>query len=109
MDWNTLSDEEQLKEIDQKSHEKPQLIFKHSTRCPISSVIKNRLYKSSYPENIDCYYLDLIANRTISNLIAEKYKVEHESPQVLLIKNGVCVFSETHSNIYMDEIIENSH
>ncbi|HMR85512.1 MAG TPA: bacillithiol system redox-active protein YtxJ [Niabella sp.] len=108
MSWINLDKEEQLSEIDEKSFSKAQLIFKHSTRCSISSVIKNRLYKGAVPENIDCYYLDLIANRAISNAVAEKYGIEHESPQVLLIKQGKCIFNESHSAIYMDEIAENS-
>ena len=108
MAWITLSSEDQLNEIDQRSFEKPQLIFKHSTRCPISSVIKNRLYKNTAPDNIELYYLDLIANRIISNTIAEKYKVMHESPQVLLIRGGECIFNESHSGIFMDDIIEKS-
>ncbi|GAB3418196.1 bacillithiol system redox-active protein YtxJ [Niabella aquatica] len=108
MSWIILDREAQLDEINKKSFSKPQLIFKHSTRCSISSVIKNRLYKGTLPENIDFYYLDLIANRDISNAIAEKYEVAHESPQALLIKDGRCIFNESHSAIYMDEIIENS-
>lgn len=108
MAWITLNTEDQLNEIDLRSFEKPQLIFKHSTRCSISSVIKNRLYKNAPPENIDFYYLDLIANRNISNAIAQKYNVAHESPQVLLIREGKCVFDESHSGIYMDEIVEKS-
>jgi len=108
MSWITLDREEQLEEVDRRSFSKPQLIFKHSTRCPISTVIKNRLYKGVLPENIDFYYLDLIAYRDISNAIAEKYSIAHESPQVLLVKEGKCVFNESHSAIYMDEIVENA-
>lgn len=108
MSWIILDREEQLEEVDRRSFSKPQLIFKHSTRCSISTVIKNRLYKGVLPENIDFYYLDLIANRGISNAIAEKYNIEHESPQVLLIKESKCIFNESHSAIYMDEIVEKS-
>ncbi len=108
MSWITLSSEEQLDEIKQKSFEKPQLIFKHSTRCMTSSIVKKRLSKGELPETIDFYYLDLIANRAISNAIAEKYKVQHQSPQVLLIREGACIFDESHSSIYMDDILEKS-
>lgn len=106
MSWIILDSEEQLKDIDQKSFEKPQLIFKHSTRCSISSVIKTRLYKKELPEGIDFYYLDLIANRAVSNKIATQYGVEHESPQILLIKDGKCILDESHSSIYMEDIVE---
>ena len=106
MDWIALTEKEQLADIKELSKNKPQLIFKHSTRCSISGVAKNRLEKSTPPENIDFYFLDLIRNREISNKIAEDFSVFHESPQVLLIKNGECVYDESHSGISMDEIKE---
>ena len=106
MDWIALTEKEQLADIKELSKNKPQLIFKHSTRCSISGVAKNRLEKSTPPENIDFYFLDLIRNREISNKIAEEFSVFHESPQVLLIKNGECVYDESHSGISMDEIKE---
>lgn len=67
---------------------------------------KNRLERSSAPETIDFYYLDLISNRKLSNTIAETFNVHHESPQLLLIKNGECVYDESHSGISMDDIVE---
>jgi bacillithiol system protein YtxJ len=106
MQWIHINDEVQLKEIIQKSSEKPQVIFKHSTRCSVSSVALNRLQKAGFPLQIDFYYLDLIAHRNISNKITELFKVQHESPQVLLIKEGKCVYDESHLGISMDEIEE---
>lgn len=106
MDWIALTDESQLVDIKEKSKNNPQLIFKHSTRCSISGVAKNRLEKSTPPANVDFYFLDLIRNRDISQKIAEEFSVYHESPQVLLIKNGKCVYEESHSGINMDEIEE---
>ncbi len=106
MNWINLNDEGLLNEIKVKSAGKPQLIFKHSTRCSISSMAKNRLDRAEQPEGIDFYYLDLIANRNLSNKVAEVFDVEHESPQVLLIKNGSCVYDESHMGISIDEIAE---
>jgi bacillithiol system protein YtxJ len=108
MEWITLDSLQQLEQLNETSANKPQLIFKHSTRCSISTMAKNRLYKNALPEDIDFYYLDLISHRDISNKIAEQYGVHHESPQVLLIKNGKCIYNESHSGIYMDEIMENA-
>ena len=104
MNWIQLQTEEQLKQIVEKSKEKAQVIFKHSTRCGISAVAKNRLDKESTPENADFYYLDLISYRNISNKVAELFKVYHESPQVLVIRNGECVYDESHMGISMKEI-----
>ena len=106
MNWINLTNEEQLHQIKANSNLKPQVIFKHSTRCSISSVAKNRLERSSQSDEIDFYFLDLIKFRTISNKIAEDFKVYHESPQILVIKNGECTYDESHSGIDMEEIIE---
>ncbi len=108
MHWIPLTSIDQLAAIKQLSNTKPQVIFKHSTRCSISSVAKNRLEKGNTPSGIDFYYLDLIQYRPISAAIAEHFNVYHESPQVLLIKNGLCVYDESHSSILMDDIIEQS-
>ena len=106
MNWINLTNEEQLQQIKLNSNSKPQLIFKHSTRCSISSVAKNRLERSLQHDEVDFYFLDLIQHRLISNKIAEDFKVYHESPQILLIKNGECIYDESHSGIDMEEIIE---
>lgn len=106
MKWIALTDSKQLNDIVEKSKQKPQVIFKHSTRCSISSMAKGRLDRSVPPEDIDFYFLDLIANRFISDQIAKDFKVYHESPQVLVIKNGECVYDESHASINMDEIKE---
>ena len=108
MNWNILTSEMQLLRLIEHSFEKPQVIFKHSTRCNISSLVKSRLERSYQPVNIDFYFLDLLAHRSLSHRIAEGFKTEHESPQILLIKKGVCVYEESHSGISMDEIVEKS-
>ena len=106
MNWIPLTSEQQLQEITANSKSKPQLIFKHSIRCGISSMAKSRLERSKTPGSIDFYYLDLINYRSISNKLSELFDVAHESPQVLLIKNGECIYEESHSGIRMEEIIE---
>jgi bacillithiol system protein YtxJ len=108
MNWQVLTRESQLAGIIEKSDTRPQLIFKHSTRCSISGMAKNRLERAAAPGHIDFHFLDLIAYRSLSGKIAETFSVNHESPQVLLIRNGQCVYDESHSGISMDEIIEKS-
>ena len=106
MNWIPLTDELQLESLKELSKQKAQLIFKHSTRCNISSVAKNRLEKNTPPDSIDFYYLDLIHYRQLSAKIAEEFDVYHESPQILLIKNGSCIYDESHGGIIMEEIVE---
>ena len=108
MHWIPLTSIDQIADIKKLSITTPQVIFKHSTRCSISSVAKNRLEKGESPKGIDFYYLDLIQYRSLSTAIAEHFNVFHESPQILLIKNGECIYDESHSSIMMDDIIEQS-
>jgi bacillithiol system protein YtxJ len=109
MHWIHLTDDEQLKQIITRSQTRPQVIFKHSTRCSISSVALQRLQKVSQPADIDFYFLDLIAFRSLSNRISEMFGVYHESPQVLVIKDGQCIYDESHLGISMGDIIESAH
>lgn len=108
MDWKVLREESELDEIIRKSEIKPQVIFKHSTRCSVSSVAKGRLERSQIPSNLDFYYLDLISYRSISTKVSQLFHVHHESPQVLVIKNGECVYDESHMSINMEEISVNA-
>jgi bacillithiol system protein YtxJ len=105
MKWIMLTEIRQLDELVKKSFVNSQVIFKHSTRCGTSSIAKNRLEREQAPDVVDFYFLDLIAHRDISNKIVEVFNVYHESPQVLVIKNGECIYDESHSAIMMDEII----
>ena len=104
MQWNQLTSEEQLRDIITKSSERHQVIFKHSNRCSISSVALQRLEKAKAPFDVDFHFLDLINYRGISNKVAETFGVNHESPQVLIIKDGACVFDESHMGISMADI-----
>lgn len=106
MNWNTLSSSEELTLLKERSFQKPQLIFKHSTRCSVSSMAKSRLEKADIPDTIDFHYLDLIAYRPLSTQIAEDFSVWHESPQVLLIQDGECIYDESHMAIRMQDIEE---
>ena len=106
MNWIYLTNEEQLHQIKANSNTKPQVIFKHSTRCSISSMAKHRLERSAQPGEMDFHFLDLIQFRSVSNKIAEEFNVYHQSPQVLVIKNGECIYDESHSGIEMEELIE---
>ncbi len=103
--WNTLIDSSQLEEIDTISKEQPVLLFKHSTRCSISAMALGR-FERSFDENASFkpYFLDLIAYREVSNAIAERYGIRHESPQAILIRDGKAVFDSSHMGISYDEL-----
>jgi len=106
MNWISLNTETQLQEIRERSSVRTQVIFKHSTRCATSQLVKSRLERSQPPNSFDFYYLDLISNRPISNKIADTFGVYHESPQILIIRNGECIYDESHLGISMDDILK---
>ena len=104
MNWTLLESAEQISGI--KQHQGYSVIFKHSTRCSISAMAKNRLDKAISPASILFYYLDLLKYRPISNKIADDFHIHHQSPQVLIIKNGECTYEESHNGIDMQDIAE---
>lgn len=105
MNWKELTGITQLEDIKEESKTQPVVVFKHSTRCNISSMAKSRLEKGN-PERGIFYYLDLIRFRDVSNRLAEEFQVHHQSPQVLLIQNGECTYDESHSGITIEELLE---
>ena len=108
INWEVLESEEQLKEIISRSNAKPQLIFKHSTRCSVSFFAKKNFEKSWNEENnVDIHYLDLIAFRNISNAIENTLNVMHQSPQVILIVNEKAIYNASHNSISADDILNN--
>lgn len=107
INWRTLNRPEQIQDIIEESKQKPVIIFKHSTSCTISATAKGRMerqWDDSELENVTPYYLDLLSFRPISNEIAATFGVEHESPQLLLIRDGKCQYDASHLGIRLDEI-----
>lgn len=102
----TLDNIKQLDEIDEISQSKPVVIFKHSTRCFISkTVLKQFEAEFNYSvDQIDWYLLDLLNYRDISNEIAHRYNVTHQSPQIIVIRNGKAVFNESHDGISAEDL-----
>lgn len=105
MKWISLKSEEQLEEI--KASGKTAIVFKHSTRCS-TSLIAKRNFELDWDEerlgNVPAYYLDLLNYREISGKIAAAFGVQHESPQVLLISKGECLYNASHSAISVEDI-----
>lgn len=100
MNWNKLTSDAQLDAIKEESARQPVLIFKHSTTCSISAMALSRMERNwSDQLGVKPYYLDLLADRPISAQIEREFGVEHESPQVLLIRNGACIYDASHMAI----------
>lgn len=105
-DWTNLDEVTQLDELIQSSYEQPVLLFKHSTRCSISSMVKRRIENewSIESDKITTVYLDLLQHRNISTAIAEKTGVKHQSPQAILLRNGTVVYHASHTAISVNDI-----
>ena len=101
--WIPLTTEEQFLKI---LEEDQAAIFKHSTRCSISSMAKSRLERDFDVESgINMYYLDLIRFRNLSNLIEETLDVRHQSPQLIVLKKGSVVYHASHNSISAENIL----
>ena len=106
--WIPLNTTAQLSYINEKSKSKTQIVFKHSTRCGISRMVMKQ-FVASYTltdKEADLYYLDLLSYREISNEVGYAFQVFHESPQILIIKNGVVVAHASHGGVNAIELPE---
>lgn len=102
MNWNKLSEKEQLKQIGEESKQQSVLIFKHSTSCSISRAALDRLernWNEQEMQGLKPYFLDLLSHRDISREIATTFQVTHESPQILVIKNNEAIYHNSHFGI----------
>ena len=107
IEWQILNCVEQLSNIFEESATTPVMIYKHSTRCGISRMALDRIERNWSEElsTIKPYYLDLIAHRDVSNEIASRFGVYHESPQILIIKSGKSVYDASHMEINTNRLI----
>jgi monothiol bacilliredoxin len=106
MHWIHLTDEDQLQKIVVRSQEKPQVIFKYSSCCYLSETIFQRLQKKRCPQHVDFHFLDLSGHANISEKVSTIFQVSDLSPQILIIKDGECIFNESHSEICLEQIME---
>ncbi|GAA3981280.1 bacillithiol system redox-active protein YtxJ [Hymenobacter antarcticus] len=104
--WLPLTESEQITDLARASHEQPILIFKHSTTCSISAAAKGKIERQWADSGLDLpiYYLDLLRFRPLSAQIAEQFSIRHESPQLLLIKDGACTFDASHMAIRLNDV-----
>ena len=104
--WKNLTEISEIDDI--KKAAGYHVIFKHSTRCSISLMVKKAFEAdwSAIPDQVTFHFLDLVKHRDVSGYIADLFQVHHESPQALLVKDGECILDASHSEISADEIAE---
>ncbi len=110
MQWKFLTSTEDVKALQERSLERHCLIFKHSTRCPVSSIVQSRLESDLQvsAEHLEVYFLDLLRHRAVSDAVASVFGVYHESPQILLIHEGECILDASHLDVSVPEILDES-
>jgi len=101
MNWKRLSNDQELNALTEESFQLPVLIYKHSTRCSLSDITQLRLERSweSDPLDLSPYFLDLVFNKEVSDAVEHQFQVRHQSPQVLVIYQGKCIFQSSHLSI----------
>jgi len=104
--WINLDSPSVLEEAVAASYTHDVVIFKHSTTCSISHMAKLRLDSGWDLEGVLPYYLDLKTYRSLSQAVSERFNVHHESPQILMLKNGECIYDASHFDISVDELKE---
>ena len=105
LSWLSLESMEQLEEMFNHSFENPVLVFKHSTRCNISRMVL-RQFENAFvlEESVAPYFLDLLEHRNLSNEIASRLGVQHQSPQLIVIKDGIAVYNASHESITVEDL-----
>tara|TARA_R110002073_G_scaffold128999_3_gene275062 strand:+ start:16840 stop:17232 length:393 start_codon:yes stop_codon:yes gene_type:complete len=101
VNWIPLTSLDQINEIKEQSKSETVLLFKHSTRCGISSMVIKR-FESMFDESmkdIKVYYLDLLNYRGISDEVGYTFQAMHQSPQLLVIRNETAVVNASHYDI----------
>jgi bacillithiol system protein YtxJ len=107
VDWKMLTSVAQLAHVIEESKHKPVLIFKHSTRCGISRMTLKRFENEfGLEDKVTPYFLDLLQHRDVSDAIAHQFNVVHQSPQMLLIKDGKCIYDTSHESIDANDLAE---
>ena len=108
-DWIKLSSISDLDQAEKESHNKPVVLFKHSVICGISASAKHRLEKGYDidPDQTPLYYLDLLNHRDISNEIANRFGIIHQSPQMIIIDKGKAIFNTSHHAVSLDTLKQN--
>lgn len=106
INWTSIKHPSQIDEIIELSRQKTCLIYKHSPTCPISSMARHRLEGNWDFDDADIatYVVDVIYARPLSQQLAQTFGIRHESPQVLVIRDGQCIHHSSHLDISVGDL-----
>lgn len=99
MQYTEITSNDTLNNLIELSNNSPIVVFKHSNRCSVSRWVWNDFQRANFPAEVKIFLLNVIEQRHLSNQLAEHFEIRHESPQVLLIQNGKCIYHDSHQGI----------
>ena len=106
MKWIEINSSDELEQyLNTADKSQPFIIFKHSTRCSVSRMSK-QLFEGEWKNNKEVYLINVVENRQASNSVAAKFGIQHESPQILVIRNDKCIYDASHSMIDANTVSE---
>ena len=108
INWNTISSNEDLDELLERSKQRPQLIYKHSTICSFSRMAQGELISAAdeIEKKADINYVGVIETRPLSNKVSQVLGIRHESPQIILVKNGEAIWDASHGGVKGSTILQ---
>jgi len=107
MEWYKITDSGDIDQVVNDSFAQPVLVYKHSPICGLSSNALQKLEKgwnALEAKKLKPYFVDVVAQRPLSQGIAQRFKIMHQSPQVLLIRDGICVYDIAHFEISVKDL-----
>lgn len=94
--YHEFNTEEQWDGLLKSSFDNYLFVFKHSTRCMTSSIVLKRFEKQVKERNSTYYLLNVIASRKLSAWLEQKLAVPHQSPQLIVLKDGKVIAQGSH-------------
>lgn len=99
-----LSSIRQFEDLLDRSREEPILIYKHSSRCPLSTRARTEVDSFDAESDLSIFEVVVQNDRAISDHVAETLEVRHETPQVILIRDGRPVYDASHREVTADAL-----
>ena len=102
--FTEINSTEQLNELFEKSNEKPIVLFKHSTTCPISAGVHEEISNADADINI----VIMQKARNVSDEIARRTGIRHESPQAIVLKDEKVIYHASHYDVTAEDVEKRS-
>jgi bacillithiol system protein YtxJ len=86
------------------------IVFKHSPTCGVSAIARAEMHRyAQRPDTLPVEVVDVIGQRRLSKALAHRTEVRHESPQVLLVRDGTVVWHASHWQVTFENVVRATH